>query len=410
MTRLSNEIAWVKQYLENIHNIISISLKALKQQEGTHSQQLVNSKNLLEHTKSRIWRKWVEAPQQKLRQDCYLYICWYQNHALLTDMQKILLEVQNRFTEWANAFQGVIQDLAVSHADRKHNAALEIIRREHQTPLSSRLLRLAKNSNALISCEPKDVNQNYDVEMQGYKEEMRELAVQDKGIRLAHQLLGNAHWEARVDDKGKPQLELRAQWGNQASSIQDLRTFHHTLYQYFRTVIDGKLVSIDIFDYLLYAQQQQATVPQDITTLLGERSSILLNAGQATQTTKFNWIYKAPTDPIKSNFIDVLQSKLTGAANPESNHSDPNSLTLLRTCFPTVNQISNLTQCQNAYISKQMDDLNDNAHHDKDLYRAQIYHPFRAELEAWNIERWYYHRLHQESITADKHISPRVTR
>ena len=174
--------------------------------------------------------------------------------------------------------------------------------------------------------------------------------------------------------------------------------------------MDGKLVSIDIFDYLLYAQQQQATVPQDITTLLGERSSILLNAGQATQTTKFNWIYKAPTDPIKSNFIDVLQSKLTGAANPESNHSDPNSLTLLRTCFPTVNQISNLTQCQNAYISKQMDDLNDNAHHDKDLYRAQIYHPFRAELEAWNIERWYYHRLHQESITADKHISPRVTR
>jgi len=410
MTRLSHEISWILLDLNNLFKNISTCLLVLNQEEGTRSQQVVNAANTLKNSSAKFFGTWVEELQNTAREECGEYIRWYQNRELLKDMQELVNRVKARFIQWANVFKTVVQDLAVSHADRGHPAILESINNDHQIRLNGRLHRLARNPNALISCEPKLADGSYDIEMQGYRDVLRNLAVADgQGKRLSDQILDNAHWEAKVDSKTGPQLNLVAKWGNNQEAIQPLPQFYQELYKYFRTVIDAKLSSQDIFDYLLYAQNKDNNLPQVVTNLLKERSSILLNT-PAIQTEKVNWVYQAPQDSNKQNLATTLQAALNGAGNPATLHSDPNALTLMRICLPANDEVTNLTECKNAYMQEQMDDLTREDTHDKALYRAQVYHPFRAELEAWYIERMHYHHQLQEVIDTDKQITPRVTR
>ena len=409
MTRLYHEISWILLDLDKLFQNISTCWNALNQEAGTHSQQVVNAANTLRDSRAKFFVTWVEELQETAREECGDYIRWYQNRELLKDMQELVKHVKKRFEEWADVFKEVVQDLAVSHADRGHPAILERISKD-QTSLNGRLYRLARNPNALISCTPKLADGSYDIEMQGYREELRRLAVTDgQGKRLSEQILDNAHWEAKVDSKTRqPQLNLVAKWGNNKEAVQSLPKLHEALYKYFRTIIDDKLRSQDIFDYLSYAQKQDSNLPQVVTELLKDRSEILLNT-PAAQTASINWVYQAPAAPEKKNLATALEVALNGA-NSATLHSDPNALTLMRICKPANDDVTNLTDCQNAYLQMQMDDLNREDKHDQALYRAQIYHPFRAELEAWYIERMYYHRQLQQVIDTDKQITPRITR
>ena len=407
MTRLHHETSWMLLDLKSIFQNISFCLNAIKQEDGKYSQQVVDAAKTLKEKPVKFFGTWVEEPQQFARESCYQYIRWYQNRELLKDMQLLVKHVQARLTQWADAFKGVIQDLAVSHADRGRRALLEIINTDHLKRLNGRLHRLAENSNALISCDPI----SHDVDMQGYRDVLHRLATVDgQNKSLSEQILSQAYWEAKVDSKTGPQLNLVAQWGNDQNHVtQKLPQFHQALYKYFRAVIDEKLKTQDIFDYLLYAQNKDSNLPQVVAQLLKARSSILLNT-PATQIETMNWVYQAPQDPQKQALASALQVALNGASTPATLHSDPNALTLLRLCFPNTDQVTNLSECKNAYMKDQMEEKNGQDKHDNALLRAQVYHPFRAELEAWNIERYYYHRQLQEVIDSEKLISPRICR
>lgn len=416
MTRLYQEILWASAEggpLDKIFQIISTFLNTLDQEEGIRSDQVVKAANTLRDSRPKFFATWVEEPQTIARDESAEYIRWYQKRGLLKDMQELVKYVQKRFRQFADAFHGVIQDLAISHPD--HRSALEIIDTDNITRLNGRLYRLARNPRALISCQPEQGGR-YDETMQGYREVLRREAIGEDDNRLAYQLLSNSHWQLSVE-KDKPQLELIAKWGDQPERTfrmgHELRILHQELYDYFRKVIDDKLKLRDIFDYLVYAQNEKGVTTKKITELLNDAAKVLLDS-PALQSAEANWVYKEPTEPSKQNFAKVLQTELsqihTKTGSAATLHSDRNALTLLKVCKPAPDQVTNLNRCRDAYVTEQMDDENGDYNHDQELYRAQIYHPFRAELEAWYIERRYYHRLLEETIEVDRHISPRVSR
>jgi hypothetical protein len=75
---------------------------------------------------------------------------------------------------------------------------------------------------------------------------------------------------------------------------------------------------------------------------------------------------------------------------------------------PHPDQIQDLNQCRREYLKKVNEPLSGNPFTDTEVYRAQVYHPFRAELEAWYIERKYCTK-HARS-PEDHQIPPRVVR
>ena len=416
MTRLYQEILWACAEggpLDTMFHIISTFLDSLDEEEGIRSSQVVNAANTLHNSNPKLFGAWVEEPQQIARNECGEYIRWYQKRGLLKDMQKLVKHVQARFNQWADAFRGIIQDLVISQPERR--SALEIISTDHLTRLQGRLYRLARNRNALISCQP-ERPEGRDVTMQGYREVLRRYAVGEDENRLAYQLLSNARWQLSVE-KDKPQIKLIAQWGdNQELTFNvgnELRNnFYQTLHDYFRSVIDVELDRRDIFDYLVYAQNEAGISPADVARLLDDTATVLLES-PALQSAEVNWVYQEPQEPNKQNLAAALHSELARinprAISPATIHSDRNALTLLKVCKPAPDEVTHLNQCQQAYVNEQTDQESGDYNHDQELYRAQVYHPFRAELEAWYIERRHA-RLRGEAVEVNTHISSRVAR
>jgi len=416
MTRLYNEILWASTEggpLDTIFQIISTFLNTLDQEEGTRSSQVVNAANTLRNSRSKFFGNWVEEPQLIARDECTQYIRWYQKRGLLTDMRTLVESVKARFTQWADAFRGVIDELAISKPERR--SALDIINTDDIIRLNGRLDRLARNRSALISCQPNLPGGGRDVSMQGYQEELRRHAVGEDDQRLTSRLLSNASWQLKVE-RGKPRLELLVKLDNDERTFsvgKSLRHIHQDLHDYFRKYINVELDKRDIFDYLIYAQEQKDVTPKAVAELLNNAAGILLDS-PAALLADANWVYKAPESPNKTNLATVLHSELasinTKVVSAATLHSDRNTLTLLKVCKPAPDGVTNLTKCQQAYVMEQMEEENEDYNHDQALYRTQVYHPFRAELEAWYIERRYYHRLLEETIDVDKHISARVAR
>ncbi len=417
MTRLYQEILWViaeKGPLNKILHTLSIFLKTVDDDEETRNRQVIAVAKELRESRSQLFGTWVEKPQMIARDECNEYIHWYQKRGLLRDMQTLVEQVQKRFEQWADVFRNVIQDLALSQPEQR--AALEIIDTDHITRLDGRLYRLARNPKALISCEPDLPDGGRDVSMQGYREILHQEAVGETDNRLFSRLLSKSRWHLSLEG-GNPDLKLVTQWDNTDKQRtfhrgQELRQLHQALYDYCRKVIDDKLKLRDIFDYLQYAQEQKDFNPQRVAELLNEAASVLLR--ETSESTAANWVYKAPEEPNKQNLAETLQSRLanvhTNTGSPATLHSDRNSLTLLKVSKPSPIQVTNVEKCKNDYIREQEEDENGEYHHDQELYRSQVYHPFRAELEAWYIERYYYHHLLDQNINADEHISPRITR
>ena len=418
MTRLYQEILWASAEdgpLDNIFQMLSTFLNTLDQEEGTRSTQVVNAANTLNNCNSKLSLKpWVEQPQIIAREECATYILWYQKRGLLKDMQKLVKHVIARFNHWADAFRAVIDDLAISQPERL--SALEVISTDHITRLNGRLHRLARNRSALISCQPDRPGGGRDDTMQGYREDLRRHAVGEGDKRLAYQLLSNASWQLSVK-KGKPQVELQfAKWGDDGPERtftvgNELRNnFHQELHDYFRSVINVELERRDIFDYLMYAQNKANFSPKEVAKLLNDAATVLLDTPALVEA---NWVYKEPQEPNKQNLAAALNSALgtisSKAASPATLHSDRNALTLLKVCKPAPKEVTNLDQCQQDYVKEQIKPETGEHHHDQELFRAQVYHPFRAELEAWYIERRHAF-LMGEVVEADKHISPRVAR
>lgn len=343
---------------------------------------------------------WVETYQQTARAECAEYISWYQKRSLLKDMQLIVRGVISRFAAWERAVSKVLDTLVL----REGESALYDVRKTYVGRLEDRLRLASKNPSALISFTPSDDT------MHGYRDRLREQSVYaSEGVTLAAAALASSRWEAALAADGSPELRLAIDQGGETAYGPDtIRNLHFNLHRRFHGEIDRVLDTTDVFDYLIYLRETRGIKPATIAEHLDRAATPLVNAGGATEESKL--IYAEPVGAAKNDLADLIQMALgernASTKDPERTHSDQNSITLLKVKKPNLSEIVNVDDCRLDYSRMQTAKLNGDKR-DNELYRAQVYHSVRPELEAWFIERR--HWL-DNGIKPDHLTPPRITR
>jgi len=414
MTRLYQELAWIISqdgYLQAISQVLNVLIDSLNQEEGFRKDQAINTTNALRETvKTGIFSfgNWIENHQQAAREECTNYIRWYQKRGLLGDMQKLVDTVKARYKQWHDVFRNLLEGVAIRYAEER--PALYLAQQEYSR-LGGRLNRLADNGSAFISC--KDIRDK-DVNMQGYRYELKRLAVGDDAQSLAQEALANSKWLPAISERGKIQvsLEIKLRDGETPtlSKPSALRNLHKTLYQHFRQIIDAKLEKHDIFDYLKYVREEHNTSWESIIKMLNDAASVLISSkAQAVGRLVHTPTVAAHKQDMSAGLQTALRKIDTLAQDPANLYSDRNSLTLLQVCKPQPGDVYEVEQCRGEYIQEQGEQETGDFNHDEALYRAQVYHPFRAELETWYIER-HYARSQNKTLQPEEQIPHRITR
>lgn len=410
LTRLYEELGYIASEggpLRGIDATIGKFLDTLNGEAARRQQQPVEALRDLRGSKRTGFNPlsvWVEGYQQAARTECAEYISWYQKRSLLKDMQLIVRAVIERFAAWERAVERVLDTLVL----RDGESALYNVRKTYIEQLKERLRRASENPSALISLTKDDG-------MHGYRDRLRESSTYaSEGVTLAAEALADSRWEAGVAADGTPELHLVVSHeGETAYGPDTIKNLHFNLHQRFHKEIDRVLNTTDIFDYLVYLSgalgEDSSKIPSTIAERLDKAAATLVNAA-ATEERKL--IYKEPTGAEKNALAALIQSALGGGRDPsikdpEETHSDQNSITLLKVKKPNLSDIVNVDDCRLDYSRMQIGKLTRDTQLDNDLYRAQVYHPLRAELEAWFIERR--HWL-DNGIRPDHLTPPRITR
>ncbi|MDQ3802322.1 MAG: tubulin-like doman-containing protein [Acidobacteriota bacterium] len=403
LTRLYQEInSIITGPLQQIDAVIGAFIGTLGEEEARRTQQPVNAlKDLRDSRKTGFFGTWVESYQQTARQELSEYIRWYQKRELLEDMQELVRDVRQRF-EWWRRTLGDVFDILAMHGTE---SALVKIRREKIMALQDRLYRAANNHTSMISLKEKDP------EMDGYVEVLRQQAVRaGADDTLADRLLADSRWEAEAHADGSASLRLVINnFGTGGGYLaEEMTNLPQNLHDYFHQEIRQRLQSTDIFDYLLYLRQRGSSL-DDIANTLHARAETLIKAKPGKEEVRL--VYKEPSGANKKDIADLILGKLrdldSGTKDPERSHSDASSLTLLKVKKPNLAEIDNINDCEAEYKGKLSEELSKEPGQAEALYRAQVYHPFRAELEAWYIER---HHWKQEGKPANRLMPARIVR
>ena len=412
LTRLRSEGQYAIRVLRKIEELIGKFIATLNEEAAFREQQPVSALNQLNTSRSPgvfgLFGTWVESYQQSARDECYEYIRWYQKRELVKNMQQFVRSVINRFEDWQAAFDGALNTLVL---DQPESSLYTVRNQVLDKELDNRLYRLGQNRSARISWEPERFDQmRPDVTMQGYREELKKCVYVSPDVTLADQALAATRWEALVNRDGIPELRLALNLKTTfAYSSRNLSDIHRNLREYFRQQMEGPLQQKDIFDYLLYAQRKGAG-PEKIAELLNNAAKVLITA---KGTEECRLVYKDPLVPEKQNLATAIKAALGGQSaikvnDSETTHSDKNSITLLKIKKPNIDDIGDLRACRDEYVRIQTEHLRRDNKHDDEVKRSQVYHAFRAELEAWFIERNYC--LRHNVSTSKYHIPPRIVR
>lgn len=409
LTRLFEELRYINSDdgpLKKIDATISKFLDTLNSEEGKRQQQPVDALHELRTSKKTGFNPlnvWVESYQQMAREECAEYIRWYQKRALLRDMQQLVRSVVGRFASWERGIGKVLDSIAL----REGESALFNVRKKFIGQLEDRLLRASGNSSALMGI-------SNDTELDGYREKLRERSIFISGnVTLASNALANSRWEASVGSDGSPELRLILNQDTQVVYDGDtVKNLHHDLHGYFHKEIDRVLRTTDIFDYLLYMREGHGLEPDRIAETLNSAAKTLINAEGAPEEGKL--IYKDPSGKDKKDLAALIHNELkdrnASVRDPERSHSDPNSISMIKIRKPNIDQIVDLEDCRNDYdkwITVDNTKLRGDVQEENNLYRAQVYHPFRPELEAWFIERHYWSTSQKKPDTL---LLPRIVR
>jgi hypothetical protein len=411
-TRLRAEGLYVISALRKIDEVVARFIAILNEEAAYREQQPVSALNQLTQSKSpglfSMFGNWIETYQQSARDECYEYIRWYQKRELIKSMQQLVRNVIKRFEDWQAVFDGALNSLVLQRPD---SSLYQVKERFLDKELAGRLSRLGQNQSARISWEPRPFDKlRPDVMMQGYRDELKKSIYVSPEMTLADEALAATRWEAAVNKDGLPELRLALNLNTTlAYAMHNLSDIHRDLHGYFRQRMKGTLKGKDIFDYLLYAQRK-GVGPARIAELLHEAAQVLINA---TGDEECRLVFKDPVVPEKQNLATAIKAAL--GDNPtlrvndsETTHSDKNSITLLKIKKPNLDDIEDLRSCREQYVTMQTEHLRNDNRHDDEVHRSQVYHAFRAELEAWFIERRYCVQRH---VSADEHhIPPRIVR
>ncbi len=407
LTQLFAEVTWMlgdEGPVRKVHDIVGQFVAAVGSEEAERNNRYTQAiQELRQSQKGGMFSfgVWVETYQHEAREECSNYISWYQKHELLKNMQQLLLNVEQRLRDWQRLLSQLFDVLVRREAqdDGEASALFNVTQIQLKGTLEKRLNRAARNRSAMISFGEKP-----DPDMHGYKEELRK---QSAG-GLASELLNKSHWEAGLTPEEMPSISLvidLPQAGERRYSTRDIRGLSRELYQVFYRSIDERLGNTDIFDYLIWLEEHSDIKAQAVATFLNNRASSLINAGGVPETRTL--VYHAPAGSYKEALADSIALKLAPLDGVEQAYSDRNAITLIKIKKPSLSQIRDIEVCRNDYFALRADSLNDDETHDTELRRAQVFHPFRQELEAWHIERYY---RSKESSADVPTLPPRVAR
>jgi len=388
LTQLLAEVTWMlgdQGPLRKIHEVVGQFVAALAKEEAERNNRYTRAiQELRESKKSGFLGLgvWVEEYQQGARDECSEYIRWYQKHELLKNMQQLVLNVTQRLKQWERVL-GRLFDSLVRREGRtvgEASALFTVTQLYLKGTLEERLYRAARNRSALIS-----FGQQPDPQMHGYQEELRS----QSAAGLAAALLSNSHWEASLTAEGVPEINLvidSNDFGSRRYSPSDLRDLTHELHRHFYRRIDERLSNTDVFDYLRWVRERHGIEPAKIAEVLNAEATTLINAGGVPETRTL--VYREPAGTNKKDLAELIASKLQ-PEGIERDYSDRNAITLIKIKKPSLDQIIDIQDCRDDYVNLRAGQLNNNDAHDRELRRAQVFHPFRQELEAWYIERYY---------------------
>jgi hypothetical protein len=408
LTRLHEEITHIledgKGPMSQIDKIVGDFIRGMEQEKATRDQQTVEALRTLRSSQKTGmfgFGSWVDVFQHNARSECEEYIRWYQKNRLLQDMQQIVRSVRRRFEDWYRTIGGMLGSLVINEGDESKASSLFLVKEFRIKKLNDRMYRAARNPSAIISFKP-----DPDPGMMGYRKHLKESIGKPSA-----ELLSGSQWEASVAQDGSPELKLMVTSDDPITfSKGTIRNLHQALHNYFLKKIITGLETKDIFDYLLYVQRNNDIDPGRIARALSDAAEPLINAGRAPE--EWQLIYSSPSGEEKRNLAGAIQGGLLQlkreAKDPETSHSDKNSITLIKVKKPSLDQIDDIRISRQDYLRLMVEPLNGSKKHDDEVYRAQVFHPFRHELEAWYIERYTFRK--QNDTPVDIPIAPRVVR
>lgn len=407
LTQMFAEVTWMlgdKGPLRKVHEVIGQFIAVVNKEQSERDNRYTRAiQELRESKKLGLFSigVWVEDYQQEARDECSNYIRWYQKRELLKDMQQLVLNVEQRLREWEGLLSQLFDALVRREGrDQEEASALFTVTQLYiKGTLQERLYRAARNRSALIS-----FGKEPDPQMHGYQDALR----QQSASGLAAELLNRSHWEAGVDTNGHPVITLvidSTDLRGKRFSTRAIRDLPQELYEHFYTRINERLSNTDIFNYLDWVREHKDIKPEAVVQLLNAEATTLINAGGVPETRTL--VYQDPTGDNKKDLADSIVLKFGNLEGVERKYSDRNAITLVKIVKPSLNDIRDIEVCRNDYFALRADSLNNNEVHDKGLRRAQVFHPFRQEMEAWYIERYYVKKVGNANVPA---LPPRVAR
>ncbi|HYV10098.1 MAG TPA: tubulin-like doman-containing protein [Pyrinomonadaceae bacterium] len=407
LTQLFAEVTWMlgdRGPIRKVHQVIGKFVAAVAGEESTREDAYTRALQALRDSRKSgmfDFGAWVESYQQTARDECTAYLGWYQKHVLLKDMQQLVLNVDKRLREWERLLSQFFDAMVrrEGRGEGEASALFAVTQLHLKGTLEERLYRAARNRSALIS-----FGEQPDPQMHGYQEELRSQSA--KG--LAASLLSNSHWEASLTADGMPNLMLKIdspELAQRQYTLRDIRSLPQGLYQLFYRPINERLSNTDVFDYLIWLREHKGIEPETVIRVLNAEATTLISAGAVPETRIL--IYRDPIGGSKKDLADAMALKLGSPESVEKGYSDRNAIVLVKMKKPSLNQIADIDDCQKDYFMLRADQENNNESHDKKLRRAQVFHPFRQEMEAWYIERFY---LNKQDSTGVPTLPPRIAR
>jgi len=341
------------------------------------------------------WRTWVEAPQQDARDAATDYFDWYQKRRLLQVQRDVVQEVQGRYEAWHAQIKEVTDVLVLGDSTIWGDTEDKI------TKLEGRLDRMSQQGTAMISLAEEDTT------MQGYQDVLRRIAVTSKdGVDLSEDALDNSKWEASVGKDG-PGLSLTV-GENIAVDSRDAplsfsKDLRRALNERFRTTIDTRLKKKDVFDYLNYVIENNLFDASDIAERLEKTSAPLLSAGGLVE---YFFVHYQLGDSKKARLAEDIRDQLNEEAKRLA-HSDEDAITLIKAKKPKAEDVTpELDDYKKSYTK--LINTGGREGKEEDFKKVQVNHPFRPELEAWFIERYF---QEQNPIGSENYyLPPRIVR
>jgi hypothetical protein len=374
--------------LRTIEHRVRLFIEALAGEEKQREHEAVQAIQDIRDWQSRLFGAGVETTQVAAREAVTQYLTVYQRDRLLADLQRLVREVRARVEEWERVIHATLDALVIDPgASRRADTVAQVKR------LETRLARLAKNPKARISADPDWDPGRPDAGMLGYRQVLSDRCTLDAdGQPLAAAVLSASTWRLQLDAKERPQVLLQAPVGGADAAAEegDLVRLQQRLYRTFRAAIDRELGATDVFDYLFWAERERRVTPEQLARALNEAARPLINA---TGLETCHLVVRNPGDPQKEHWInslaEALRTTVGAVALERVPHSDRDSITVFRILKPdNMDNFRNVVECRNKYLEQQREDVNaNNDPQRRELKRAQVYHPFRPELEAWYIER-----------------------